>query len=285
MECKVPRAFIFIQVPFFTFKCLLLEPPIHDIHFNILGELISLSEYIQQNLDSLDPRNNEVHEQFHRLQNLVLYEKYVLFYLKRESKDGQVIAKQIKRLKDIYERYVLDMKYLSSNEKPTKNEVFLDMNSSTNEENRKDKNSITVEHQNSSHENDLNSALKQEFLRRPSKEFIEEIGNKTKSVSQKSPSFPLGNEKTTKNEFFRGMNSSTNEGNRNSKDTITVEQPNPSHGNDLSLALKQEFRKRSSKEFGDKRKSVPQKRASFKLGESILITQYSITQSHFEILT
>ena len=182
-------------------KCFLLQPSIHDIHFHILGELISLSEYIQQNLDSLDPRNNEVHEQFHRLQNLVLYEKYVLYYLKRESKDGQVISKQIKRLKDIYEGYVLDIKYLSSNKNPMKNE------------------------------------------------------------------------------FCRGMNSSTNEGNRNSKDTITVEQPNPSHGNDLSLALKQEFRKRSSKEFGDKRKSVPQKRASFKLGESILITQYSILNS------
>ena len=138
----------------------------------------------------MDPRNNEVHEQFHRLQNLVLYEKYVLFYLKRESKDGQVIAKQIKRLKDIYEGYVLDIKYLSSNEK------------------------------------------------------------------------------SIRNEFFRGMNSSTNEGNMMDKDSITVEQTNPSHGNDLSSALKQEFRRRSSKEFGDKGKSVSQKRASFKLRDA-----------------
>ena len=268
MECKVPRAFIFIQVSFFTLnKCLLLEPPIHDIHFNILGELISLSEYIQQNLDSLDPRNNEVHEQFHRLQNLVLYEKYVLFYLKRESKDGQVIAEQIKRLKDIYEGYVLDIKYLSSNEKLMRNEFFRGMSSSTNEENIKDENSITVERHNPSHGHDLNSALKQEFLRRPSKEFIEEIGNKTKSVSQKSPSFKLRNEKPTKNEFFRGMNSSTNERNRKDKNSITVEQPNPSQANDLSLALKQEFRRRSSKEFGDKGKCVSQKRASTKLGD------------------
>ena len=187
--------------------------------------------------------------------------------MKRESKDGQVIAKQIKRLKDIYERYVLDMKYLSSNEKPTKNEVFLDMSSSTNEENRKEKNIITVEHQNPSHENDLNSALKQEFLRRPAKEFVEEIGNIAKSVSQKSPPFKLKNETPTKNEFFRGMNCSTNEGNRKDKNSITVEQPNPSHGSDLSSALKQEFRRRSSKEFGDRGKSVSQKMVSFKLGD------------------
>ena len=169
-------------------KCLLLEPPIHDIHFNILGELISLSEYIQQNLDSLDPRNNEVHEQFHRLQNLVLYEKYVLFYLKRESKDGKVIAEQIERLKDIYEGYVLDIKYLSSNEKLMKNEFFRGMNSSTNERNRKDKNSITVEQPNPSQANDLSLALKQEFCRRSSKEF----GDKGKCVSQKRASTKLG---------------------------------------------------------------------------------------------
>ena len=221
----------------------------------------------------MDPRNNEVHEQFHRLQNLVLYEKYVLFYLKRESKDGQVIANQIKRLKDIYEGYVLDIKYLSSNEKSMKNEFFRGMNSSTNEENRKDKNIITVEHRNPSHGHDLNSALKQEFLRISSKDCIEEIGNKTKSVSQKSPSFKIRNENPMTNEFFRGMNSPTNKENKKDKNSITDEQPNPSHANDLSLTLKQEFRKRSSKEFGDKGKSVSQKRTSFKLRDMNLIQE------------
>ena len=129
-----------------------------------------------------------MHEQFHRLQNLVLYEKYVLFYLKRESKDGQVIANQIKRLKDIYEGYVLDIKYLSSNEKSMKNEFFRGMSSSTNEGNRKDKNSITVEHSNPSHGNDLSLALKQEFRKRSSEEF----SDKGKRVSQKRPSLKLG---------------------------------------------------------------------------------------------
>lgn len=208
-----------------------------------------------------------MHEQFHRLQNLVLYEKYVLSYLKRESQNGQIIAKQIERLKDIYEGYVLDIKHLSSSEKLMKNECFRGIKASTDPENRKDKNSITVEHQNPSHGHDLHSALKQEFLRMSSKECIEEIGNKTKSVSQKSPSFKLRNEKSMKNEFFRGMSSSTNEGNRKDKNSITVDHSNPSHGNDLSLALTQQFRRRSSKEFSDKGKRVSQKRPSFKLGD------------------